>query len=90
MALQKTVNVKNNFGLETTLTDCYIKITRIVGDKESVSITVSYYSDVNQTTEYFNKVYGFAADVSEGSENFIKQGYHYLKSLTEFHDAVDV
>lgn len=89
MALQKTVKVKNNFGEMTELKDCYIKIIRVAGDKQNVSIVLGFY-DSSQQNQYFTKNYGFVPKVNEGSDNFIKQGYAYLKTTDEFYNAIDV
>jgi hypothetical protein len=90
MALQKTVDVKNNFGETTQLTDCYIKVIRIIGDKDSLSVTVGFFKDSSQQVEYFNKVYGFQPNVDETSTNFIKQAYEHLKQLSDFAGSSDV
>ena len=86
MALIK--QIKTNHGL--ILENAYIKITKQTGNKDNINIIVSIFKDKQSSDE--NKesitqyVYNFTPNLEE---NFIKQGYEYLKTLNEFKNAVD-
>jgi len=89
MALQKTITLDN--GLEVS--NSYIRIDALSGSKNSLTIQVNSYISI----EYFSdgksflnsNVYTFTPSVSDDSANFIKQGYVYLKTLSDFSDAID-
>ena len=89
MALQK--NISTNVGL--TLNDAYIKIDEQSGTKESLNLRVRNYVSKNareQGRDWVSEaIYTFTPSVEDGSLNFIRQGYEYLKTLPEFEDAVD-
>ena len=74
--------------VESTVEDGYIKIGTVEGDKTQLRIYLEYKKDDVSPT-LMRKEYTFAPSVEEGSENFIKQGYLYLKSLPEFSGALD-
>jgi hypothetical protein len=72
-------------GVEKITFAAVCKITSINGNKTNLNITVSHVGDVAK----FERSYSFEPSVSEGSLNFIKQGYLYLKTLPEFSGAED-
>lgn len=86
MALTKTIQATNNFGESSTLVDAYIKVTRVIGNKELITATTEVLSN-NQERFYYTEAYEFKPDM-DGS-NFIKQAYNYLKTLPEFANATD-
>ncbi len=88
MALKHTITETNNFGIETTLADCYIKVGRIVGDKTRLHGT-ALFMNAAQDNLYFERSYEFVPSVADGSNNFIAQAYAHLKTLPEFAGAVD-
>lgn len=68
---------------ETIERQLYCKITNISGSKVYCNIEVNYSSDdIN-----INKTFSFVPNMD--SDNHIKQGYDYLKTLEEFKDAKD-
>jgi hypothetical protein len=96
MALQKTIitngtaNIQTEFGVISAGNQAvsflaYIKIVNIFGSKENINIDVSFQSDKYT----FSKQFVFTPSVEDGSENFIKQAYRYLKTLPEFEGAID-
>ena len=68
---------------------CYAMIKSISGTKNQLSMQVAFYSNANKEKIIESKQYRFEPSVSDGSTNFIQQGYEYLKTLPEFADAVD-
>jgi hypothetical protein len=96
MALKKIVEVEGESfidseigtvktGIEKSTFAAVCKISSITGNKTKLTITVSHIADVAT----FNRSYVFEPSVADGSENFIKQGYLYLKTLPEFSGAED-
>jgi len=85
MALSKTV-VKQAWGQDLSIPNVYIKVNQIKASKELAEATITYSVDgeVKET-----KGIVFNVDVADGSVNFIKQAYEYLKTLPEFSGAVD-
>lgn len=69
---------------------CYLKINGISGDKEFITIQLLTRDINDPNISYDIKTYNFIPSVEHGSENFIKQGYEYLKTLPEFSDVIDV
>lgn len=70
--------------------DCaYKKITHISGNKSSINITVTTYNNESKQEVVSKNSYTFTPSVADGSENFIRQGYEYLKTLPEFAGAAD-
>jgi hypothetical protein len=87
MAISKTIKLKNNFGEESTFPNAYFRVDKLEGSKHLVSITVGCYKSGELTLLYENTV-SFVPDLNS-SDNFITQGYQYLKTLPEFADATD-
>ena len=85
MALSKTV-VKQAWGQDLSIPNVYIKVNQIKASKELAEATITYSVDgeVKET-----KGIVFNVDVADGSVNFIKQAYEYLKTLPEFSGAAD-
>ncbi len=89
MALQKTIELTDNFDIEVSITDCYIKVTSIKGDKGIMSFMVDYHKASDQGSIH-QKRFTFTPSVADGSDNFIKQAYAHLKTLAEFSGSEDV
>lgn len=89
MALKHTITAVNNFGTQTTLPDCYCKVTRVVGDKEKIYSEVSYFSPAKDRV-YFTRTFEFEPEVGDSAKDFIAQTYVYIKGLPEFSGARDV
>jgi hypothetical protein len=89
MALIKSIKLLN--GIE--LKDGYFKIFNIMGDKNMLSLNVQIYFSKehcdNTGIPIAGDSYSFKPAVLNESENFLKQGYDYLKTLPEFKDAID-
>lgn len=89
MALQKDIILNNNIEVK----GAYIKIDTISGFKGGLDIGVNFY--VSQQSFLLGKgyverkEYSFIPSVEDDSDNFIKQGYEYLKTLDEYVNALD-
>jgi len=102
MALTKTWQIKIPFrnteiNLETipqvierdySIVNAYIKILTLQGSKENINIYVGVFSE-DKTRCITANNYSFVPSVVDDSDNFIKQGYEYLKTLPEFEDTKD-
>lgn len=90
MALQKDIKLKNGLNID----EAYIRIDTVSGYKGSLDIGVNSY--VSQRIfvdgqEYLEqKIYNFEPSVDDNADNFIKQGYEYLKKLPEYEGAIDI
>jgi hypothetical protein len=96
MALKKIIEaegesyIQSSFGtiqngVEKATFAAVCKILSISGSKTKLTVNVSHVGDVAR----FERLYSFQPSVDEGSENFIKQAYLYLKTLPEFSGAED-
>lgn len=87
MALKMNVNLNNGINLN----DAYIKIIAVGGTKENAVIEAGIFVDVNFTNDKFieKRFYNFKPSVEDNSENWIKQGYEYLKTLDEYSNSID-
>jgi hypothetical protein len=72
-------------GIEKITFVAVCKVTSINGNKSKLNITVSHISDVAK----YDRSYSFEPSVADGSPNFVKQAYLYLKTLPEFSGAED-
>lgn len=68
--------------------NAYFKISLMTGDKTEIRFELTVY-DQKDGILLDRKQYAFTPDVTENSDNFIKQGYENLKTLDEFKDAED-
>ena len=86
MALSKLIETKQNISLE----NAYIKIIEQSGNKENINIRVAIYKDKescdNRMESLEQIIYSFTPTLED---NFIKQGYEYLKILEIYEDSVD-
>lgn len=80
MTIPKTVTVNN----------AYLMINKIEGNKEIMDMSLNVYKDETKDYLISTQSYSFVPSINDGSDNFIKQGYSFLKTLPEFQDAVDV
>lgn len=88
MALSKTIS-KNIYGKTIDFENTYIKIGQLTGSKEQLEFeTLTFAEDMTNLISIQTHV--FKPSVLENSENFIKQGYEYLKTLDEYKDALDI
>lgn len=80
--IKKTINKK--FLIE----GCYCRIEQLVGGKDNIEFKLYIY-DTNIENLIEVRTYTFIPSVMDNSDNFIKQGYQYLKTLPEFSNALD-
>lgn len=67
--------------------DAYIRIESLKGTKNGIEIYVEYlYGETKK--RFLSKYFTFKPDL-ESKDNFISQGYKYLKSQPEFNGAKD-
>ena len=89
MALNKSIITNSGVSLVNT----YIRIDTVSGCKNNILLTVNSYvsqETFNEGKAYLEqKFYAFTPSIADGSENFIKQGYNYLKTLDEYTGATD-
>jgi hypothetical protein len=96
MALKKTIELEGSSFLNTShgqvktgeakiAINAYIKIHSLSGDKNNLSVNVSF-SDKNVD---FIKNYPVPVSTEANAPNFIKQSYEYLKTLPEFENSED-
>ena len=86
MALRKTFKIKDNFGIEITFDDAYIKVIHIHGTKDLLTAHVGVYVKKDER-QLDSKTFEFPL-VLDGN-NFIAQAYDHLKTLPEFAGATD-
>jgi hypothetical protein len=72
-------------GIEKVTFVAICKVTSISGSKARLNIDVSHVGDIAK----YERSYSFEPSVDDGSPNFIKQAYLYLKTLPEFSGAED-
>jgi hypothetical protein len=101
MALQKNIIIPSGEDLSTiytefmhctksqdeSLTNGYIKIENLNGDKDGINIRVGFKKDKNSQAIFYRN---FSFVPSENNFNYLQQGYEYLKTLDEFKDAIDL
>lgn len=89
MALMMDVELENGITVENS----YMRISELTGNKESIKLTVKTYLSqeayLGSKAPIETRLYVFTPSVDEGSENFIRQAYLYLKSLPEYASAKD-
>jgi len=95
MAIQ--MDFTTSFGM--VIENAYVKISNTNGDKDKMFLELSVFNIVNEEQMMVGRIYNvlndthqfeFVPDVTEGSDNFIKQGYDYIKTLDQFESATDV
>jgi hypothetical protein len=96
MALKKIIEVEGesfvqtNFGpvqtgVKKTTFAAICKVVSVNGNKKRLNFSVLHFGDGAK----FERSYSFEPSVADGSPNFIKQAYLYLKTLPEFSGAED-
>lgn len=72
----------------------YARIENFNGGKSGMSFALVYYANKkacdNGEAPFTRNQYNFIPDVSEGSLNYHKQGYEYLKKQEYFKEAIDI
>lgn len=82
MALSKTITFKG-----ITVTDAYMKVWQIQGDKTEISFGLGYFASADGEM-FDSKTFTMSYDID--GDNPIRQAYTHLKSLPDFADAGDV
>jgi hypothetical protein len=88
MALQKNMELENNFGEKSLIDNCYIKVEAVRVSKARCFATVGFFKENRKWLLVTNEI-AFDGDFSGKSENNIKQAYEHLKTLPEFAGATD-
>ena len=90
MALQANVTL-NAYGQDVVVPDVHVKVGNVKGNKSSCTFNVWFFkSEGGELSQFHEKEYWFVPSVEAGSDNFIKQAYDHLKTLSEFAGATDV
>lgn len=87
MALRKTIVVTDNFNVDVTLKDCYIKVASVQFSKSGCQAFVTVYS-ADQSVQHFNEQHDFSGDYS-GNLNALEQAYNAIKLHSKFAGATD-
>jgi hypothetical protein len=90
MALQKTLKLIDNFGVEVELLDCYIRVVSLHGSKTNMTASVDVFKtpEGKFATKFLaNEKHEFAPRLD--GPNFIVQAYNHLKTLPQYQGAVD-
>lgn len=89
MAFIMSVELESGISVENS----YARINTVGGTKEKASISLRYFKDKVSYEEgkelLKEEVFEFTPSVEDLSENWIKQGYVYLKTLQPFNTAID-
>jgi hypothetical protein len=90
LALKQRVTLKNDLQVD----NAYIRIDTVSGSKDSLNISVNSYVShdafIDGKSYLEQNFYTFTPSVDDGAPNYHKQGYLYLKTLSEFQNAVDL
>ena len=86
MAISKNIEMISNFGDTVVFNDTYIKINEINGYKNKITVILFIYKKENELL-LKSEAYSFTPNLD--GDNFIKQGYEYIKTLPEYADAID-
>lgn len=86
MAIQKTLNLQNNFGTNSTFDNAYIKVETVSMDKSFATAQISIKDSANGVFLQQSK-YQFPIDLY--GKNAISQAYGFIKTLPEFEGATD-
>lgn len=81
-------NIKKTINKKFLIKDCYCRIEQLNGGKGSIEFKLYIY-DANIENLIEVRTYSFIPSIIEDSDNFIKQGYEYLKTLPDFADSLD-
>lgn len=68
--------------------NAYYKIKQVEGNKTKINIEIGIYEQKGGKL-LETRQYQYQPDVSDNSENFLKQGYEFLKTLQEYSDSSD-
>lgn len=82
-------SIESTVDKEFVIENAYIKIITVNGSKEKIELLVGTYSNIAAEHLLQLKRHSFIPDTTDPSDNFIKQGYEYLKTLPEYATALD-
>lgn len=71
---------------QVNVDNAYIKVASVNGSKISLTAKVLISNDQLE----ISRIYTFKPSTEDGSDNFVRQAYLYLKTLPEFAGAIDV
>jgi hypothetical protein len=86
MAISKTLKLKDNFGVEVTFENAYVKVVHINGSKEILHAHVCIHNK-KDGAQIESKSFAFPLFLD--GKNFIAQAYDHIKTLPEFAGASD-
>jgi len=86
MAISKTLKLKDNFGVEVTFENAYIKVVYINGSKDTLNAYVCAYDKKDGVQLNSSAI---QCSLSLEGKNFIAQAYDHIKALPEFANAID-
>lgn len=87
MALKQTITLVDNFNETITFNDAYIRVERIEGSKQEMTVYLAILKSQEEKRPLVLKAYKFVPNLY--GDNFIKQAYMHLKTLLEFAGATD-
>lgn len=67
----------------------YLVITNLNGTKEQINFEITIFNNAQREETIEKNYYCFTPSVADGSENFIKQCYEFLKTLDKYSGAED-
>lgn len=88
MALQKNMELENNFGEKSLIKNCYIKVEAVRVSKSRCFATVAIFKEDKDWRLVTNEI-AFDGDFSDSSSNSIRQAYIHLKTLPDYSGAKD-
>ena len=93
MALSMATNYSSVHGIDVDVAEAYIRVDSLQCKKDFVQAAVNYYQSVGafngDRPAFKTEFISFVPDVTDGSDNFIKQAYLHLKTLDDFSGAED-
>ena len=93
MALSMATNYSSAHGIDVAVSEAYIRVDSLQCKKDFAQAAVSYYQSEGafnaDRPAFKTKFISFVPDVTDGSDNFIKQAYLHLKTLDDFSGAED-
>lgn len=83
-----SMEIETGHGL--VVENAYVKIVELSGNKENINLRVDFYlnkiSSDSGKAPLKQEIYSFIPTLND---NFIKEGYDYLKTLEEFMNSID-
>jgi hypothetical protein len=86
MALNKTLKIKTNLGIDVEVPNAYVKISGVFGNKSEMTAEV-HICKAQGEEPVQRRTYAYPYQID--GANHIKQGYEFLKTLSEFAGATD-